>query len=205
MSVILLIVCVSFYVIQKLYRISSRHIKRLDSVNGQAFIQQINETSTGLKIVRAFRKQEEYKHEFLRRLSDCTLTSCFMNGQNGWLSLRLNLLSTLILFVLLVIVNCYILFNYHFNAQSLALCIVYSMQITGQLTCYATCFVTTERECISLERVNQYIRNEGETSAKPRDRNKSPGNKSAAPTQALNEADAQEREDEAEEAVVSRG
>ncbi|KAG4305854.1 hypothetical protein PORY_000764 [Pneumocystis oryctolagi] len=51
-----------FFVLMSIYRASSREIKRLDSLRKSDLYAQINETLTGLTVIRAYQEQIKFKH-----------------------------------------------------------------------------------------------------------------------------------------------
>lgn len=76
-----------------------------------------------------------------------------------WLSVRLQFLSVIITFSVLVIIDIEVWFGINYNSDSVALSLTYSFVITSLLKNLIFNLTATEKECISLERINQYSGN----------------------------------------------
>ena len=82
-----------------------------------------------------------------------------------WLSVRLQFLSVIIMFSVLVIIDIEVWMGQNYNSDSVALSLTYSFLITSLLKDLIFNLTATERECISLERIHQYSGNKLEIGA----------------------------------------
>ncbi|EAR94177.2 ABC transporter family protein (macronuclear) [Tetrahymena thermophila SB210] len=172
--VIIAIILIFYYFIQAKYRQSSREIKRLDSANTSAMLTHINESAFGIQIIRAFDLEAIFNKRFFIHMKNCSTTNVLLSVLGIWFSIRLQILSLLLTFSLLVY-TCASVFFYDFfqkyafllqvDANTLGLCLVYSIEITNLLRNLILTLTETEKEFICLERINQYI-DEGDEDSK---------------------------------------
>ncbi|KAL4493110.1 hypothetical protein ABPG72_003195 [Tetrahymena utriculariae] len=176
--VIIAIILIFYYFIQAKYRQSSREIKRLDSANTSAMLTHINESAFGIQIIRAYDLEAIFNKKFFTHMKNCSTTNVLLSVLGIWFSIRLQILSLLLTFSLLVY-TCTSVFFYDFfqkyafllqvDANTLGLCLVYSIEITNLLRNLILTLTETEKEFICLERINQYIDEGGEDSRKAKE------------------------------------
>ncbi|KAL4472151.1 hypothetical protein ABPG73_004840 [Tetrahymena malaccensis] len=172
--IIIAIILIFYYFIQAKYRQSSREIKRLDSANTSAMLTHINESAFGIQIIRAYDLESIFNKRFFSHMKNCSTTNVLLSVLGIWFSIRLQILSLLLTFSLLVY-TCASVFFYDFfqkyafllqvDADTLGLCLVYSIEITNLLRNLILTLTETEKEFICLERIHQYI-DEGEEDSK---------------------------------------
>jgi len=67
-----------FYVVQKKYRKVNREVKRIDSAYSGRFLTQLAETTSGVTIIRSFKKENYMVKDFLDRIRDNLLSRSIM-------------------------------------------------------------------------------------------------------------------------------
>jgi len=81
---------VLYYLIQKVYRSTSRELKRFDSTTQSPIFNHFAETFAGLSTIRAFRCQERVLGETKKRIDYNTRFWIKNNSANKWLGMRLD-------------------------------------------------------------------------------------------------------------------
>jgi len=68
------------FMVQKLFRIANREVKRLNSVNSGKVLSVIDETCNGVILIRSFKREKYILKEFLRRLSESINSSMLLSA-----------------------------------------------------------------------------------------------------------------------------
>lgn len=146
-----------YYFIQRYYRRTSRELKRLSTVTLSPIYAHFSESLTGLATIRAFRQTERFAQENEERL-DLNQRANFGGYAAGqWLGIRLQLLG-----VAMVTAVAFISMLQHnfssVNPGLVGLALSYALSVTALLSGVITSFTETEKEMVSVERAEQYIR-----------------------------------------------
>ena len=96
------------------------------------------------------------------RSSENSLTSQLLEAIGSWLTLRLRLLSILILASVLVYFSAQLLMGKNVDSNLFSLCLNYCLVIGNSFSSLVIFIASTEREFISVERVSHYFSNETE-------------------------------------------
>ncbi|CAK64501.1 unnamed protein product (macronuclear) [Paramecium tetraurelia] len=158
----LVIFLVAFYHIKKACLISNREIKRLQSANQSRLLQIVNETLTGVKIIRAFQKEKYFTQIFESSFSNLMLSNQCGERIKLWFQVRLNLMNNFIVMCTSFMVICSLVFEWSEDFGIQALAITYSMIV---LDSFYDCFIQysrVETGMISVERIQEYLNNETE-------------------------------------------
>lgn len=157
--IVFLIVPVLFvyYRLQKLYRISAREVKRLDSISRSPRYAHFKETLQGLTVIRAFDKRDWFLREFYRRLS---FNQRMFYGHymiNRWFSSRIPLVGGLVA----VCTTVGVVLSVRAGGLSpgvAGLLTVYSLSFWGILNWGVRIWSEVEARMTSMERVKTYSR-----------------------------------------------
>lgn len=158
----LLLLLISFNLLplhfyQKRYRFASRELKRLDSTNYSLVLSRISETETGIKTIRGLSREQQFFQEYLVALKALLCSSSILEGLSVWLAFRLTNLSILITAGSLGFFLVLLKSGYSESTQSFGLSLTYCLNITSMLSLLVSSVTSTEREVISVERINQYL------------------------------------------------
>ncbi|KAH9303626.1 hypothetical protein KI387_008030, partial [Taxus chinensis] len=146
--------------LQQYYRATSRELRRLDSVSRSPIYTSFTEALDGAPTIRAFSRQPffastNHKHVTLNQQASYSELAASL-----WLSIRLQLLAA---FVISFISIMAVLGRYKrlpFNSGTaglVGLALSYAIPIISLLNGLLTSFTETEKEMISVERVEQYM------------------------------------------------
>lgn len=151
-----------YHWLQNHYRLTSRELKRLSSMSLSPMYTHYNDTLQGLVTIRAFKAASRFKHDngcYLECNQKAQLSS---SAASQWLGLRLQLIGV----TMLTSVAFLAVLQHHFDladAGLVGLAISYALGLTVSLGGIVNAFTETEREMISVERVNQYSPETDET------------------------------------------
>ncbi|EAS02568.3 ABC transporter C family protein (macronuclear) [Tetrahymena thermophila SB210] len=160
MFILIQFILISF--VQKDFRLLSREVKRLNSVNSGRVLTILDESSKGLVIIRSFKKQKHIVSEYLSKLSDFVNTDLITQAVQIWLSLRLIFISNLIFICVSVTTIVLIFGNFDFEYTTIAMCITYSMIFSSRFSEVVRFLNYFEMNIVSIERIQQYFNNQQE-------------------------------------------
>ncbi len=152
-----------YYILQNKYRLTAREVKRLDSLARSPRYSHFKETLQGLSVIRAFKKEDYFKDDFLIKLQKST--QAFYNHVivNRWFSTRLPLVgATISLITLLAII--YSSQQRWISAGVAGLVTLYALQLWRYLNWGIRIFSDLESRMTSVERLNFYQELEQEKS-----------------------------------------
>ncbi|KAK1945578.1 ABC transporter C family member 13 [Phytophthora citrophthora] len=145
-----------YFHLQRDYRPSSRHLKRLDAATQSPLLAMFTDTLDGLTVIRAARKQQQYAYNYGVRLNSSQKVSFLGSTTGAWFGLRLDMLGVCV--TSFVAVFAVVDFNVTgtVNPGVLGLTLTYALPIVGKLNSILNSFVDTERQMIAVERVKEY-------------------------------------------------
>ncbi|XP_054264450.1 ATP-binding cassette sub-family C member 10 isoform X2 [Macrosteles quadrilineatus] len=146
-----------YHWLQRHYRLTSRELKRLSSTTLSPLYNHFNETLQGLLTIRAFRAVPRFRRDNGTRLEANQKAQLASQAAAQWLSLRLQLIGV----AMVTGVGLLATLQHHLsiaNPGLVGLAISYALSVTGALNGLVNAFTETEREMVSVERVDQYLR-----------------------------------------------
>ena len=129
---ILLIIFILYveYLLTSFYIPSSKEINNLEANSRSPIIGVLEETLSGIPIIRSIKKEKEFKEKFYGKVKDHFLICLYQNGTYCWLIIHLSLINSLLHTFILIF--CY-LYKYQYDSQSVGLLMKYSILLTDQL------------------------------------------------------------------------
>ena len=118
------------YLITIFYLPSSKEINNLEASSRSPIIGVLEETLSGIPIIRSIQKEELFRGKFYNKINDHFKICLYQNGISCWLIIHLNIVSNLLFTFILIF--CYI-FKSHFDSQSIGLLMKYSILLNDQL------------------------------------------------------------------------
>ncbi|XP_075224680.1 ATP-binding cassette sub-family C member 10 [Lycorma delicatula] len=157
LSLLLLPLIPVYHWLQNHYRLTSRELKRLSTISLSPLYTHFTETLQGLTTIRAFRANARFhrQNESILESNQKVQLASLVGGQ--WLGLRLQLIGVAMVTgvsVLSVLEHQYKVAN----PGLVGLAISYILGVTAQLGGVVNAFTETEREMVSVERVDQTLR-----------------------------------------------
>ncbi|KAG7389121.1 Multidrug resistance-associated protein 6 [Phytophthora pseudosyringae] len=154
--VLLVPLSVVYFRLQRDYRPSSRHLKRLDAATQSPLLVMFTDTLDGLTVIRAARKQQQYAHSYGVRLNRSQRVSFLSSTTGAWFGLRLDMLGVCVTSFVVVFAVTDFNVTGNVNPGILGLTLTYALPIVGKLNSILNSFVDTERQMIAVERVKEY-------------------------------------------------
>lgn len=142
-----------FFLIQRVYIVTSRQLKRLFSVSKSPIFSHFSETVSGACIIRAFGQEDRFIKEMERRVGD-NIRSGYLNlVSNRWLSMRIENMANVMIF--LTALFCIIQRN-SIKPGLAALSMTYALNIIGSVVWFVRMACELETNCVALERIFEY-------------------------------------------------
>ena len=145
-----------YYQIQAYYRVTSRELKRLSTVTLSPIYAHFSETLAGRCVIRALNVVERFIAENEARLEINQRANYGSYAVSQWLGIRLQMLGV----IMVTCVSFMAVLEHHFgsvNPGMVGLAISYSLSVTTLISGAVTSFTETEKQMVSVERVEQYI------------------------------------------------
>ncbi|XP_063285544.1 multidrug resistance-associated protein 1-like [Pelobates fuscus] len=142
-----------YFFLQRFYVATSRQLKRLDSVSKSPLYTHFNETLQGVNVIRAFKEQERFIQESNLRLNTTQRFYFSSFVANRWLSVRCDLLSNFIVFIVAVVG---VLFRESITPGLVGLAVVNSLRLTSVLKEAVHTATDLETNSVAVERVKEY-------------------------------------------------
>ncbi|KAK7356408.1 hypothetical protein VNO80_15679 [Phaseolus coccineus] len=147
---------------------SSRELTRLDSITKAPVIHHFSESISGVMTIRAFRKQQEFCVENIKRVNS-NLRMDFHNfSSNAWLGFRLELLGSIVfcfsaMFMIMLPSNI-------IKPENVGLSLSYGLSLNAVMfwAIYMSCFI--ENKLVSVERIKQFTNIPSEATWRNKDR-----------------------------------
>ncbi len=150
-----------FYRIQNDYRRCAREAKRLSSIARSPRYAHFKETISGLPVIRAFRRQEEFTAAFVDKLEFFQRMNWGSIMLNRWFSTRAPLLSGVIALTTTTTI-VWLCAHGHLNAGLAGVVITYSLTFWANLNWCVRSFSEVESRMTSYERLRAYSQLEPE-------------------------------------------
>lgn len=157
--IIILPMAIVYYLIQKIFIVTTRQLKRLESVTRSPIYSHFNETLSGINTIRAYNSVERFvdlSDNLVDRNQSCSYPNIIANR---WLSVRLEFFGNLI-------TACAALFSVYYkgavDAGTAGLTISYSLSITQTLSWLVRMTSDLETHIVSVERIMEYMANKQE-------------------------------------------
>ncbi len=157
--VLLIAVTALYYRLQRFYRLTSRELRRLDSVYRSPVYTLFSDSVKGAVELRSLGQTAltQSLHRLSTHVSDSLRVNLSVNVASQWLNIRMTLLGALITsgLALSIILNAYYSFV-SMSAGLAGLSLSYSFSIVTYLNGFINTLAETEQEMISVERVLEY-------------------------------------------------
>ncbi|KZV87123.1 multidrug resistance-associated ABC transporter [Exidia glandulosa HHB12029] len=143
---------VIYWNVAKIYGQTSRDMRRLDSVTRSPLYSIYGETISGVGVIRAFGAGSKFLRDMLRCVDTNMNPYFWMWSVNRWLSVRFNLLSSIVVGVTGVTV----MLTPGVDAALAGFALAFASTITGDLLFLVRRFVGLEQSMVAVERVKEF-------------------------------------------------
>lgn len=144
---------VVYWLVQKIYVATSRQLRRLESITRSPIYSWFGETVSGVPTIKAYKMQDRFIADLEKKVDTNQACSEPNIIANRWLSIRLEMLGTLIILFASLFS---ILGRDSLDPGLVGLSLTYSMQITQSLNLLIRQTSQIENNMVSVERIKEY-------------------------------------------------
>ncbi|XP_051547366.1 ATP-binding cassette sub-family C member 9-like isoform X2 [Myxocyprinus asiaticus] len=148
---------VTFYFIQKYFRVASKDLQDLDDSTQLPLLCHFSETAEGLTTVRAFRHEARFKQRMLELTDTNNTAYLFLSAANRWLEVRTDYLGAVIVLTAAVAAIWT-------TSQSglIGLGLTYALTVTNYLNWVVRNLADLEVQMAAVKKVNSFLSTESE-------------------------------------------
>uniref|UniRef100_A0A665UVT8 ATP-binding cassette, sub-family C (CFTR/MRP), member 9 n=1 Tax=Echeneis naucrates TaxID=173247 RepID=A0A665UVT8_ECHNA len=157
--VALLPLAITFYFIQKYFRVASKDLQDLDDSTQLPLLCHFSETAEGLTTIRAFRHEARFKQRMLELTDTNNTAYLFLSAANRWLEVRTDYLGAVIV---LTAAGASI---WSYGLQSVGLVglgLTYALTVTNYLNWVVRNLADLEVQMSAVKKVNSFLSTESE-------------------------------------------
>ncbi|CAH2350919.1 multiple drug resistance-associated protein-like transporter 1 [[Candida] railenensis] len=156
MGIIILVLMVAYNEVRKFFIPSSREIKRLKSAKKSPVFSHLQESVNGVESLRAYAQEDRFIYKNNALLNSKIVIDYMMTLTNRWLSMRLQFVSSLLLFSSGLLVVLTIGTSLEMSSGLVGFVMAYTLSITEMLKSIIFRWAQLEARSISLERLFEY-------------------------------------------------
>jgi ABC-type multidrug transport system fused ATPase/permease subunit len=145
--------------IQHLFRVTSREVKRLESISRSPVYAHFSESLAGVSVIRAFNRESVFLQESVRRFEGNQRAFYTMISINRWLGTRLEFIGAL---VVGAAAASSMLLHGQITTAFAGVSLTYALLVTGALNWAVRMVSELESSMNAIERVKHYSDTEGE-------------------------------------------
>ncbi|KAI5951940.1 BPT1 [Candida jiufengensis] len=135
---------------------AARELKRLESVAKSPVLATIQETINGVDTIKAFFQRERFVHKSKKFIDEKTLIGVVIQNCNRWLSMRLQFISSTIMFSTALLAVVSLGGKYPILPGVLGFVMTYSLTITYVLNSVVRYWADLQSEGVAIERIIEY-------------------------------------------------
>ncbi|XP_071188122.1 ATP-binding cassette sub-family C member 9-like isoform X1 [Salvelinus alpinus] len=151
---------VSFYFIQKYFRVASKDLQDLDDSTQLPLLCHFSETAEGLTTIRAFRHESRFKQKMLELTDTNNTAYLFLSAANRWLEVRTDYLGAVI--VLTAAVASIWSSGKNLPSSMVGLGLTYALTVTNYLNWVVRNLADLEVQMAAVKKVNSFLSTESE-------------------------------------------
>ncbi|KAI5960576.1 BPT1 [Candida pseudojiufengensis] len=135
---------------------AARELKRLESVAKSPVLATIQESINGVDTIKAFFQRERFVHKSKKFIDEKTLIGVVIQNCNRWLSMRLQFISSSIMFSTALLAVVSLGGKYPILPSVLGFVMTYSLTITYVLNSVVRYWADLQSEGVAIERIIEY-------------------------------------------------
>ena len=153
-----LAIIATYYAIGSLYLVSSRDLKRIESVERSPIYTVVGEVLTGCVTIRAFGDAGRFTRHTLRLIDKANRAFFFLWYENRWLSIRVDVAGAFVAFLAAV----FLLLRADVEAGLAGFILAYAITFVDSVLWVVRMYTQTEINMNSVERIGEYLELESE-------------------------------------------
>ncbi|RCK63604.1 Multiple drug resistance-associated protein-like transporter 1 [Candida viswanathii] len=135
---------------------TTRELKRLESIAKSPVLATIQESINGVDTIKAFHQRERFIHKSKKYIDEKTLIGVVQQNCNRWLSMRLQSISSSIMFFTALLAVVTLGGKHPILPSILGFVMTYSMSVTGILNSLVKIWADIQSEGVAIERIIEY-------------------------------------------------
>ena len=156
----MLVVIVSLLFVYNYFRIrfvpTTRELKRLESIAKSPVLATIQESINGVETIKAFHQRERFVYKSKKLIDEKTLIGVVQQNCNRWLSMRLQTISSSIMFFTALLAVVTLGGKHPILPSILGFVMTYSMSITYILNSLVRIWAEMQAGGVAIERIIEY-------------------------------------------------
>jgi ABC-type multidrug transport system fused ATPase/permease subunit len=157
-TIVAVIIIVLYWMIGALYIVSSRDLKRLESVTRSPVFTLVGEVLSGSVVIRAYGDASRFTRHCLRLIDKTNRPFYMLWCENRWLSVRVDCLATITSFIVAI----FLVYAEHIDAALAGFILSFTIQLVNAVLWVMRMYTQLEINANSVERVDEYLALESE-------------------------------------------
>jgi ABC-type multidrug transport system fused ATPase/permease subunit len=142
-----------YYYLFTYYKTSALDIKRLEATKRSFVFSHFNESLSGMKVIKSFSSADRFKKRYEELIDDMNAAYFLTFGNQRWLSIRLDMISSLMALFVSIMCVCNV---FHISGSSAGLLVSYIVQVSGLMSLLLRAMTMVENDMNSVERLFEY-------------------------------------------------
>uniref|UniRef100_A0AAF5CW95 ABC-type xenobiotic transporter n=1 Tax=Strongyloides stercoralis TaxID=6248 RepID=A0AAF5CW95_STRER len=158
---VIIILFIFYFLIQRYYRYTTCEVKRFSTMTLSPLFSHINDTINGIITIKSQKFVRRFVNDLKEKLTNNLRAQYSALAATQWLSVRLQFIGV----IMISTVAFGAVIQKHFGTigviqqSMIGLAITYALTLTNLLNAILNSFIDTEKEMVSVERINQFIQN----------------------------------------------
>lgn len=157
-TIVAIVVVLLYWIVGALYVVSSRDLKRLESVTRSPIFTLVGEVLSGAVVIRAYGDASRFTRHCLRLIDKTNRPFYYLWAENRWLSVRVDVLAAIVSLAMAV----FLILNQDVDAALAGFALSFTIQLVNAVLWVMRMYTTLEISANSVERVEEYLEVESE-------------------------------------------
>ncbi|XP_071784445.1 ATP-binding cassette sub-family C member 9-like isoform X2 [Asterias amurensis] len=162
--IVLIPMALLYFLLLKIFISTFRDVQRLDSISKSPVYAHFSESLGGLSTIRAYQQQNHFQDSIVEKIDCNNLTHVYFDTCYGWLQVRLNLVSSIIVLLAGMSAMITALTTGTLAPSLVGLAITYALSLSSELSWMVQVSAYVEGNMNAVERVHDYTSLEVENS-----------------------------------------
>lgn len=157
-TIVSIFVVLAYWLIGALYIVSSRDLKRLESITRSPIFTLVGEALSGAVVIRAYGDASRFTRHCLRLIDKTNRPFYFLWCENRWLSIRVDCVATIVSFFMAT----FLILDRSVDSALAGFTLSFTIQLVDSVLWVIRTYTTLEIAANSVERVDEYLELESE-------------------------------------------
>lgn len=162
MAVIIFVLVIIYNELRKLFIPTSRELKRLRSACKSPIFSHLQESISGIEVIRAFSQVDRFVYKNMKNVNTLTKIDYSNNCANRWLSMRLQFISSIIVFACCLLILATVGTKNQLSVGLIGFIMIRTLSVVGTLNAIIRYWAEVETKSVAVERIIQFFNLEPE-------------------------------------------